>query len=185
VRGPRFLCLRFLILLALLVTAGVPAPAQSQVEEYHIKAGFLYFFAQLVDWPSGDTSQPFTLCTIGDDPFEGQLDRTLAGKAVGSRNIRIRHLRDVKTLSSCQIVFIGKSEDQQTPTILAELTAVPTLTVGDSDNFPQEGGMIGFFFDGDKIRFNINLDPAEKSDLKISSRLLASAKEVVGHRGGK
>jgi hypothetical protein len=176
-------------LLGLLLAAGAePVGAQSQADEYRVKAAFLYHFVQLVDWPMGslgDTGQPLNLCTIGDDPFQGELDRSVDGKSVGARLIHVKHLRDLKALLACQIVFIGKSEDKRTPAIFAELIAEPVLTVGESDNFAQQGGMIGFLLDENKIRFSINLDPAEKSGLKISSKLLLLAKEVIGNRGGK
>jgi len=65
-----------------------------QSEEYHVKAAFLFHFAQLVEWPAdalGDDKNPITLCTFGKDPFGGDLDTTLQGKSVGTRSLRIRH----------------------------------------------------------------------------------------------
>jgi hypothetical protein len=52
--------------------------------------------------------------------------------------------------------------------------------VGESENFVQQGGMIGFFLEDNKVRFEINLDAAERARLKISARLLALAKTVIG-----
>jgi YfiR/HmsC-like len=51
--------------------------------EYEVKAAFLFRFAEFVEWPADTfkgTSEPFTYCTIGDDPFRGALERTLSGK---------------------------------------------------------------------------------------------------------
>jgi hypothetical protein len=56
---------------------------------------------------------------------------------------------------------------------------MPVLTVGETDNFLSDGGMIRFHFEADKIRFDINLDEAESSHLKISSRLLLLATSVT------
>lgn len=53
------------------------------------------------------------------------------------------------------------------------------LTVGDSEHFAEEGGMIGFFLEDNKVRFEINLGAAEQAKLKISARLLALAKTVI------
>ena len=173
--------------LALGAAAG-RAQAQSEVDEYRVKAGFLYHFAQLVDWPAGpmtDASQPLVLCTIGDDPFDGELDRSLGGRSAGIHTIRVRHLRDVKSLRFCQLLFISKSEDKSIPAIIAELGTAPVLTVGESDDFAQQGGMIRFSIEDSKVRFSINLEFAERAGLKISSKLLLVAKEVIGNRGGK
>ena len=58
------------------------------------------------------------------------------------------------------------------------------LTVGESEHFVQDGGMIGFLLEENKIRFEINLEAAEHAKLKLSSRLLALAKRVLGGQRG-
>jgi hypothetical protein len=65
--------------------------------------------------------------------------------------------------------------------ILAFLNGAPILTVGETDDFIQQGGMIGFCLQGKKIRFDINLNAAQRANLKISSRLLLLAKTVIGN----
>jgi hypothetical protein len=44
----------------------------------------------------------------------------------------------------------------------------------------QEGGMIGFCLEDNKVRFEINLTAAERAKLRISARLLTLAKTVIG-----
>ena len=44
----------------------------------------------------------------------------------------------------------------------------------------NDGGMIGFSLEENKIRFEINLESAEKAKLKIGAKLLALAKDVIG-----
>jgi hypothetical protein len=171
----------------LLAVAVGPARAQSQADEYRVKAAFLYHFAQLVDWPAqsqGDAGQPLILCTIGDDPFRGELETSVDGKVVDSRVIRIRHLKRIQDAHGCHILFFDKSQDQQLAEMLTELGNGPILTVGESDRFAQQGGMIQFILDDSKVRFSINVSAAQKSGLKISSKLLLLAKEVIGNRGG-
>lgn len=56
----------------------------------------------------------------------------------------------------------------------------PILTVGETEQFVKDSGMIGFCIEENKIRFNINLEAAEKANLKISARLLMLAKTVIG-----
>jgi hypothetical protein len=63
---------------------------------------------------------------------------------------------------------------------LSQLVNVPVLTVGEND--VQQGGMI--HLDDNKIRFDINLDAAERSGRKLALRLLLMARTVVGNRKG-
>src|SRR5690348_2486339 len=54
--------------------------------EYPIKAAFIYNFAQFVEWPSGafaDAKAPLAIGILGQDPFDGALDRAVSGKTVG------------------------------------------------------------------------------------------------------
>src|ERR1700735_465246 len=156
--------------------------AQSTDEEYRVKAAFIFHFAQLVDWPpetSTDAANSLFLCTIGEDPFQGALENTVAGKPVGDRILRIRHLKQEDDLQACQVLFLGKAQSKRIPMVLATLHNAPILTVGESPGFLGAGGMICFVLEDKNVRFGINLDAAASAKLKIGSRLLILAQTVV------
>lgn len=160
--------------------------AQSSADEYRVKAAFLFHFVQLVEWPAGSLGNeinPLTLCTIGDDPFRGDLEGTLAGKTVEGRALRVRHLKPTEQVQGCQVVFVSRNDVSRLVPLLEELKNGPILTVGESEGFVLQGGMIGFCLVDNKVRFEINLEAAERARLKLSSRLLLLAKTVVGNHG--
>jgi hypothetical protein len=161
--------------------------AQSDAAEYRVKAAFLFHFAQFVDWPVDafkDGTSPVTYCIIGEDPFHGALDETLKGKVIGARPVTVQHFRQSQQVQGCQILFIAAGERKRLSATLASIKDSPVLTVGESEHFAQDGGMIGFFFEENKIRFEINLEAATQAKLKISARLLALAKTVIGDPRG-
>jgi hypothetical protein len=169
------------------LTATARLPANSTAEEYSVKAAFLFHFAQFVEWPEEtfkEADTPLTYCTIGDDPFQGSLDAALGGKAIGARSFRVLHFKQPQEIQGCQVLFVGSGEKRRLPEILARVRTNSVLTVGESEHFAQEGGMIGFVLEENKIRFEINLAAAQKGKLKISSRLLALAKNVIGGQRG-
>jgi hypothetical protein len=171
-------------LTAAAVCGSPPAASTSAALEYEVKAAFLFRFAQFVEWPADTFKQagePFTYCTIGEDPFRGALERTLNGKTVGQRAVRVEHLNGSGKLGGCQVLFIGEPGDKrQISEMLANTGSLPILTVGEANQFVEKGGAIGFCTDDNKIRFEVNLDTAEKARLKISAKLLAVAKTVLG-----
>jgi hypothetical protein len=179
----------FAVLLSLhLLGDGQSSAAQTANEEYRVKAAFIFHFAQLVDWPpDGQTGaeNSLFLCTLGEDPFQGTLEDTVAGKAVGNRVIRIRHLREPQDMQACQILFLGRDQSKRIPMLVADLHNAPILTVGETAGFLDAGGMIRFLLEENKVRFDINLDAAESARLKIGSRLLTLAEHVVGETRGK
>jgi hypothetical protein len=172
-------------LTALLFVAGARwVSAQGNASsEYQVKAAFLFHFAQFVDWPPEtfkDAASPLTYCTVGGDPFRGALEATLNGKAVEGRWVRVLHFKEAQEIQGCQVMFIGIADKKFISATMADLKGTPVLTVGESEHFVQEGGMIGFFLEDNKVRFEINLNAAEHAKLKISARLLALAKTVIG-----
>jgi YfiR/HmsC-like len=175
------------LILTLLLVSPSSLPASSTAEEYSIKAAFLFHFAQFVDWPTEafkETASPLTYCTLGADPFHGALETTLNGKTVGTRTIRVLHFKQTQEIYGCHILFVGAAEKSFRPQMLVSLRESPVLTVGETENFAKEGGMIGFCLEENKIRFEINLEAAEHAKLKISSRLLALARTVIGGQRG-
>jgi hypothetical protein len=155
--------------------------------EYQVKAAFLFHFAQFVDWPSEafkDAATPLTYCTVGEDLFHGALDASLNGKTIDGRWVRVLHFRQAQEIQGCQVLYIGTPEKKVISAALADLKGTPVLTVGESEDFVQAGGMIGFFLEDNKVRFEINLNATERAKLKISARLLALAKTVIGSPKG-
>jgi hypothetical protein len=170
----------------LLLVSAVPTcvQAQAKAEEYHVKAVFLFHFAELVEWPAGAAgTSNFALCMLGDDPFQGQLESTLDGRSIGTRLIRVLHLKQEGEVRNCQVLFISNSEDRHLPKIIGDLGNSAVMTVGEADDFIEGGGMIRFVLDQDKVRFEINLKASDPAGLKFSSRLLLLAKNVFGKQG--
>jgi hypothetical protein len=174
------------VLSLLLAGSGKGTGAQTDVEEYRVKAAFIFHFAQLVDWPpEKPAGTSLVLCTLGEDPFQGVLEGTVGGKAIGNRILRIRHLGEPEEMQACQIVFLGRAQSKRIPMLVAALHNAPVLTVGETAGFLDAGGMIDFLLKDNKLRFEVNLDAAESADLKIGSRLLVLAQRVVGESHGK
>jgi hypothetical protein len=178
-------------LAALLVTVSSTPPRArgelSSTSEYDVKAAFLFHFAQFVEWPTGtfkDASSPLTYCTVGGDPFSGALDQSLSGKTIGARPLRVQHFKVPREVQSCQVLFVAVGENKLLAETMATVSGRPVLTVGETEHFAADGGVIGFVVEANKIRFEINLEAAEKANLKISARLLALAKTVIGNPKG-
>ena len=173
--------------IAVLTMASFSVAQAPATGEYEVKAAFLFHFAQFVEWPEAafhDANSPLTYCTIGEDAFHGSLDAALRGKMTGARAFRVEHINLPQEIQGCQVLFIGTKEKKLLPAILAGVKENAILTVGESEHFVQEGGMIGFLLDKNKVGFEINLEAAQKAKLRVSSKLLALAKKVVGGQKG-
>lgn len=161
------------------------SPALAAVEdqppsEYQVKAAFLYNFAKFVEWPAEafpQASSAFHLCIIGADPFRNALEEAVEGRTIGGHPLVIFKSPDGRGLEICHMAFVGAGSTKETQRLVATRRNL-LLTVGETDLFLRWGGIINLVRDGNKIRFEINSDAAERVGLKISSKLLALAKVV-------
>ena len=177
----RFACA--LLLLAFFVALAGPTCLHAGTglqREYEIKAAYLYNFINYIDWPENAFPAPGGTLTIG---IVGQSDygtalETLNGKQVKGRTLALKQITDTKDLDQCQIVFINSSEKARVPELLEKLKDARVLTVSEIDGFAQQGGIINFISERNKVRFEINPDAARRLGLNISSELLKLAKVV-------
>ena len=181
--GPSVLSgVRFTVL-ALLWVGGLNLPAQSNAtKEYKIKAVFLFNFSQFVTWPTNafpEAQTPLVIGVLGEDPFGTYLDETVRGEEVDKHPLVIQHYRRAEEIKTCHILFISQSETGRMDQILASLEGRNILTVSDAEGFAQQGGMIRFVTEKNKIRLGINLEAAKTASLTISSKLLRPAEIVV------
>lgn len=178
---------RLVILLALAlpvlpVWAGSAEPLVQSGSEYDVKAAYLYNFITFTEWPAdalaGDN--PIVIGIVGDDPFRGALDRIAGSKTVGGRRLVIRRIASGQDCRGCQVLFITASEKRNVHKILDSVRGSGTLTVADMDGFIKSGGVINFFIEERRLRFEVNPNAAAQARLKLSSQLLRSAKVSNG-----
>lgn len=175
-----------LVVTAVLLAIGQTVQAAPESDdEYAVKAAFLFHFAQLTIWPPPTFAypdSPVVFCTIGKDPFDGMLDSAVASKKVQGHPAKVLHVKQVTGLQSCHLLFIGAQEMSRMPALTTALQGVPVLTVGETDEFLKEGGMIDFRSERERLRFDVNLGAAQSSNLGLSSTLLALAHTVIQTR---
>lgn len=167
----RWRCVLFLGATLWSIAAGADAP----LTEYDVKAGFLYNFATLVDWPA-QTPKKLTLCIVGEDPL-GKVRAFLDGKLVGERALAVRSTPIGPELRDCQIVFVAPSQHDVKP-VVAAIGSRTVLTIGDHEGLAAQGLVANFYQDGERIRFEINVDAVHRAHLPISSRLMNLARIV-------
>ena len=169
------------VCLLLMAVFAKAAHAQQVPDEYKVKAAFVFHFAQLIQWPlTGASGTPsIDVCAFSDEPWLPELQSVLDGKSAANRTIRVRVLTQSQNPEGCDVLFLGRSQVRRQLELLRALHGSPTLTVGETDSFLSEGGIIRFRLSEDRVRFDINLAGAELCHLKISSRLLLLATNVT------
>lgn len=152
--------------------------------EYQLKAVFLFRFAQFVEWPNdafAGPDAPMVIGVFGHDPFGSLLEQVVKGEKARNRVLITRRYQQPAEMADCHILFVPAPDDARLPELLEQVRGRPVLTVGETKDFPERGGMIQFVITGDKIRLRVNLEAVRAARLEVSSKLLMWA-EIVGSK---
>jgi len=166
-----------LYVLAFSLSISIPAPINGQaVDELEVKAAYIFNFSKFVEWPTGNPSLPFVIGIYGDDPFGSIIDDLTKDKTAFGRVLQVRRIKDPADAKQCQIVFVRAAEKAKAVQLLAAVKGYPVLTVGETKEFLQMGGMIYLAMDEDRVNLMISGSAAEQVKLKISAKLMSLSK---------
>ena len=157
------------------------AVVRAQPGEYDLKAAFLYHFTHFVEWPPeafSTTNSPIIIGVLGSNPFGSTLRAVVRDEKVRGRPIEVKTYPNAFAAREAHILFISRSEENNVSDILRILGTRAILTVSDMDSFAQNGGIIRFRTDDNRVRLRINHQNAREKGLVLSSKLLRVA-EVI------
>ncbi len=164
-----------------LVLISLSATADEVSREYRIKAAFIYNFTKFVMWPQQNPNfddESFNVCILGDDRLTAAAS-TIQGKLVQGKVLQIKTITNAGENGECEIIFLAISNTEQLQQALESIKGTSVLSVGDSSDFVDKGGIIGLFVENNRVRFDINKLAADDNGLKINSRLLELANRVI------
>lgn len=161
--------------------------AEEKFSQYEVEAAYLFNFAKFVTWPPSSVTQSssFNICVMGDDPFGSSLVRIVAGEKINGKPVIDKRISNAEEAAACSILYISSSEENRLNRILSIVKDAPILTVSDIPEFADRGGIIQFVLRDKRVRFEVNLPPAQRDHLALSSELLKVAVSVKRGEGSR
>jgi hypothetical protein len=175
--------IRVLVVL-LCCLAGIARVAGAELpgsKEQQVKAAFIYNFLKFVEWPANkfqDTNSPLVIGVLGKCPISAELEDTVKNRKINGREVIVRTVDTPAAAKSTHLLFVAATEDGRLDAWMPDLVSAGVFTIGESEQFGKSGGIIKFVLEGDKLRFEINMDAADQAGLKISAQLQKLAKAV-------
>ena len=168
-------------LIILLTMASRPAwGADQSVLEKQVKSAFVVNFVQFIEWPATafeKADDPVVIGVADSNALGDTLAAAIEGKTVRGRKLVIKQVT-AQSAGGCHVLITGGLDGTDLQTILKAAGGKPCLTIGDSEHFTEAGGVIRFYVEERKERFEINVSAANHARLQISSKLLKLAKVV-------
>jgi hypothetical protein len=200
----RYLYYFAFIVIVLAVAGALKTPLFAETgdvkyNEYQVKAAFLYNFIKFTEWPEDKPAEPNVIIIgiLGEDKFKDSFD-AIKDKPINNQKILIKSFGkfsqyvkngedsiqltpEAEQLKKCHILFICDSEWAYTREIIEAVKGGNVLTVGETGDFLELGGIITFVPSNEKLAFEVNYSAAKKNGLQINSRVLRLAKRVINN----
>ena len=167
----------------------VHAQGPGRQAEYNVKTAYIYGFGRYVTWPEDDRALPqdrFVIGILGESPVRKTLDELASKRTVTDRRtgrslpIQVVQFRSLAEYAPCQILLVPDKVDRETTrAAIEQFRDRPVLLIGESPQFTQLGGSVGFLIVDGSVKFDVNIDDATRKGLKIDAKLLRAANEVV------
>jgi hypothetical protein len=144
-----------------------------------VKAAYLFRFAQYVEWPdAASPDEPFVIAVSGADEVAVHLERLLPGMTINGRHATVRRVTRAQELEGVHILFIGANAFNRTRALRARAIEKPILIVTEDENGLDGGAVINFIELDRNLRFEVSLNAADRSRLRVNSALLSVAARV-------
>ena len=158
------------------------AEVRTEYAEPTVKAAFLLKFATYVEWPPQAFTAPdapIVIAVLGAEEVAFELTRMVPGRNVAGHPVSVRRIDDADALKGAHIVFVGRSAASRIGAVVKAAQREGVLVVTESAGALEEGSAINFVVD-DRVGFEVSLTAAERTGHRISARMLAVARRVVG-----
>ena len=157
-------------------------PVSIAQPEASVKAAFVFNFLRFTEWPARQfptRGSPLSLCVWSTDARVSESMKSLAGRSVDERLVRVSDIDRAEDLGQCHALFVADATPRGTMFAwLRRAESLDVLTMGDGDGFAGLGGMIGIVSDGPRMRFEINDKAVKRSGLKLGSQLYQLGRSV-------
>lgn len=146
-----------------------------EASDYQIKSAFLFNFLKLTEIPSAIKRGTIIICIAGNAeetlPFE-----SIHGKEIGNLRVEVRASQSTSDVEDCDALFVANSAALRIKSIIEQYSRAGVMTVGEDEGFLDSGGMIRFFHEDSRVRFEVNSKLVASAGLHMSSKVLSLAR---------
>lgn len=157
-----------------MITVSGPSFAQDR-PMHEVHAMMVFNFIKYVQWPDYDKSGEFVIGVVGGNDIYNTLNSWYGGKAKGNKTYVIKKFSNASEVTDCQLIYIDRSKSGEFELINNKTKGKGTLIITDKMGLAQRGSCINFRTVDDKLRFELNQQAVEASNLKISGALTSMA----------
>ncbi|MGC4020763.1 MAG: YfiR family protein [Cyclobacteriaceae bacterium] len=142
---------------------------------HEVYSMMVFNFVKYVQWPTNDNSKEFVIGVVGNNDIYNTLNTWYSGKAKGNKTYVIKKFNNAAEVTDCQVIFIDRTKSGDFEAVNNKVKGKGTLVVTDRNGLGVKGSCINFKTVDDRIKFELNQQAIEASNLKVSSSLTSMA----------
>ncbi|PZR32059.1 MAG: DUF4154 domain-containing protein [Azospira oryzae] len=166
--------MKVLVAAVLMMVSGATF-AQDERPMHEVYSMMVFNFIKYVQWPDHDKSGEFVIGVVGNNDIYNTLTTWYGGKAKGTKTYVVKKFNSAAEIGECHLVFIDKSKSGEFENVKNKVNGKGTLVVTDKGGLGEKGSCINFKTVNDKLRFELNQQAIEASNLKVSGALSSMA----------
>jgi len=112
---------------------------------------------------------------VGNTEIYNTLNNWYAGKAKGNKTYVIKKFNNAAEVTDCQVIFIDRTKSSEFDGVNNKVKGKGTLVVTDRNGLGSKGSCINFKTVDEKLRFELNQQAIEASNLKVAGALTSMA----------
>lgn len=144
-------------------------------------AAYIYRFITYAEWPATvfpNTDAPIVIGVVNADDIAAELEQVVRGRLAQNRRLQVRRMASGDATTDVHVLFIGREVAPKFFQVAKTISERPVLTITDSERGTDQISIINFVQVDGRVRFEVNVAMAEKSGVRLSSRLLTVAMRV-------
>ncbi len=146
-------------------------------EEYKLKAAFIERFSRFIEWEQSN-SDTILFGIVGNDIASDEFLDYFKLHSIKDRKVQIVPVEELSIITIVSILFIA-DESQWSVQEICDSVGDNTLIIGNDPIMAEQGAVISFVKDNNRLRFRVNPENADSQNITISSYLLELAEIVT------
>lgn len=154
-------------------------------KEYALKSAYLVNICKFTTWEDEDSrkNKTFKIYTIGTHEEHATI-YTRKNQRIKKRDVEIisvNNIEELKNIDRIDVLYIYSISKSELEEILNLIGNKNILIVSENEGFGEMGVVINFFFNKNKINFEINRKAELKSKVRLKSFLYnVSGSKIIG-----
>lgn len=172
----------FSLVVLVLAHSAVGRGAAQSAREYEVKAAFVSSVMKFVQWPESAplSSQKQVRIAVLGSGAGAVVAASLQGATLKGLPIVVHSYDRASDLQACHVLYVAAEAEKELAAALRAVEGRAVLTITEVDAEAPPASVINIVVIDTKLAFQVNLDVADKSGIRLGANLLSLAKRVTG-----